>query len=333
MKFIDRAKIFIKSGDGGNGHVSFRKEKFVPMGGPDGGNGGKGGDLILRGNQHLNTLLDFRYKKKFLAENGIKGMKSRKTGKDGKSCIVQIPAGTQVFHEESGELLADITEHLQEVVIASGGRGGKGNSEFATSTRQAPRFATEGKLGEEFEIRLELKLLANVGIVGFPNVGKSTLISVISSAKPKIADYPFTTLIPNIGMVKAGEYESFAVADIPGLIEGASEGKGLGHEFLRHVERCQVLLFMLDAASEDIENDYKILKNELISFNPEMAKKTEIIAITKIDTLPPEDLAELENIKINGQETILISSVTKRNTELLVKKMWQEVKINKEIET
>ncbi len=329
MKFIDRAKIFIKSGDGGNGHVSFRKEKFVPMGGPDGGNGGKGGDLILRGNEHLNTLLDFRYNRKFLAENGIKGMKSRKTGKDGKACIIQIPAGTQIFHAESNELLADITEHNEEVVIAKGGRGGKGNSEFATATRQAPRFASEGKVGEGFEISLELKLLANVGIVGFPNVGKSTLISVISSAKPKIADYPFTTLVPNIGMVKAGEYESFAVADIPGLIQGASKGKGLGHEFLRHVERCQVLLFMLDSSSEDIESDYNILKNELISFNPDMAGKAKIMALAKTDMLTPDDSEELKNMKIDGVETILISSVTKHNIELLVKKMWQEVKSNK----
>ncbi|MFN3270140.1 MAG: Obg family GTPase CgtA, partial [Candidatus Kapaibacteriota bacterium] len=233
MKFIDIAKIHVKAGNGGNGIVSFHREKFIPKGGPDGGNGGRGGHIILRANPNMTTLLDFKYKSHFKAENGKPGSSNNKTGKSGEDLIIEVPCGTVVKNAESGEIIADLTEAGQECIVAKGGRGGRGNAEFATPTNQTPRFAEKGQPGEELDLILELKVIADVGIVGFPNVGKSTLISVISDAKPKIADYPFTTLTPNLGVVKIDIGKNYVVADIPGLIEGASEGKGLGLEFLR----------------------------------------------------------------------------------------------------
>lgn len=328
MKFIDSAEISVSSGHGGRGHVSFRREKFVAKGGPDGGNGGRGGDVVFEANPNMNTLLDFRYQRNYQAEDGKPGAKSRKTGKDGKDVIIKVPVGTEIINIENNELIADITESNSKIVIAKGGIGGKGNSEFATATRQAPRFAQDGLPGEEFQVRLELKLLANVGIVGFPNVGKSTLISVISAAKPKIADYPFTTLIPNIGIVKVGDYDTFAVADIPGLIEGASEGKGLGHEFLKHVERTQVLLYLLDAYSEDPVSDYETLKNELSTYNPEMLEKSEIIALSRVDGLIEEQRHEINNLTINGNKPLLISSISGENIDQLVNQMWNAIQAN-----
>ena len=246
MKFIDIANIEVKSGNGGKGHISFRREKFVAKGGPDGGNGGKGGDLIIKGDNHLSTLLDFKYSKVYEAENGVDGGKNLCTGRNGKDRIIKVPVGTLVKNTETGEVIADIIEAGQMEIIAKGGSGGKGNAEFKNSINQAPRYAQPGIPGVEMKITLELKLLADVGLVGFPNVGKSTLISVVSAAKPKIADYHFTTLVPNLGVVKIAESKSFVIADIPGLIEGASDGKGLGHQFLRHVERTKLLVFIND---------------------------------------------------------------------------------------
>ena len=259
MKFVDIAAVYIKAGDGGNGHVSFRKEKFVPKGGPDGGNGGKGGNVVLRVDLQMNTLLDFKYKRQFIAENGQHGGKSRKTGRDGKDMVLNLPIGT-VVKDIEGNIIADLSEQNQDFILAAGGNGGFGNSMFATATNQAPRFANSGQIGPEMEVIFELKLLADVGLVGLPNAGKSTLISVISSAKPKIADYPFTTLVPNLGIVSIDVGKSFTVADIPGLIEGAADGKGLGTQFLRHVERCKTLVFLVSAESETPEKDYKTLK-------------------------------------------------------------------------
>ncbi|MDC1068338.1 GTPase ObgE [Candidatus Kapabacteria bacterium] len=328
MKFIDSAKIHVESGAGGNGHVSFRREKFVPNGGPDGGNGGKGGDVVLEADPHTNTLLEFNFVKKYKAEDGHHGQKSRKTGKNGKDIIIKIPAGTLVKDIESGDVIVDLANKGDQHVLIKGGWGGKGNSEFANATRQAPRFATDGKPAIEQHLELELKLLANVGIVGFPNAGKSTLISSISAAKPKVADYPFTTLVPNLGVVKFGQYNSFTVADIPGLIEGASEGKGLGIQFLRHVERCQVLLYLLDAASDDPEKEYNTLKNELRKFNPEMLEKAEIIAFSKMDTLIEEQHEEVNSIKINGKTPLKISSVTRLNLDKLTQMLYNTIQAN-----
>lgn len=328
MKFIDSAKIFVSSGSGGNGHVSFRREKFVPNGGPDGGNGGKGGDVYLVADQHLNTLLEFNFTRKYEAENGKPGQKARKTGKNGKDIHIKMPVGTQVKNLETGEIVADLEEIGQSEKILKGGWGGKGNSEFATPTRQAPRFATEGKPGKELHLELELKLLANVGIVGFPNAGKSTLISSISAAKPKIADYPFTTLTPNLGVVKYGDYNSFTVADIPGLIEGASDGKGLGIQFLRHVERCQVLLYLIDINSEEPEEDYNTLKNELQKYNPEMLEKNEIVALSKYDLLYGDDAKEAEKITINGKKPLIISSATRYNLDNLINLLYKSINAN-----
>lgn len=325
MKFIDIAKIDVKAGNGGNGHVSFRREKFVSKGGPNGGNGGKGGDIIIKSNPNLNTLLDFKYIRNYSAENGQPGGKSNKSGKSGKDKIIYVPTGTIVKDLETDRVLADINEDNQEVLLAKGGKGGKGNAEFATSTRQAPRFATDGKEGDGYSLGLELKLIAQVGIVGFPNVGKSTLISVISAAKPKIADYHFTTLIPNLGIVKYGEYDSFTVADIPGLIEGASDGKGLGTQFLRHVERCKILLFLLDANSEDVEQDYRILKNELKKHNEEIMEKEELIAISKLDSVDDERRKELSEVVINGVKPILLSSVAHENIKEIKDMMWNKL--------
>lgn len=327
MKFIDTAKIFIKSGNGGKGVVSFRREKFVPKGGPDGGNGGKGGDVILKVDPHLNTLLDFKYKNIYNASDGKPGDKARRSGKSGEDTIIRVPAGTEIIDLDSEEVIADLTEPGQLYTLARGGAGGLGNAEFTSPTRQAPRFAQPGMPGEEKNIMLELKLIADIGIVGLPNVGKSTLISVISAAKPKIADYPFTTLVPNLGIVSMGESKSYTVADIPGLIEGAHEGKGLGIQFLRHVERTRALIFLIDAFSVDHAGDYQTLLDELNKYNPVMKKKKRIVCISRIDGLGEGERREIEKVKFRGyrKKPLFISSVTHENIEKLKWDMWEIV--------
>jgi GTP-binding protein len=317
----------VKSGNGGAGHISFRREKFVPKGGPDGGNGGKGGDVIFKADQHLSTLLDFKYNRYYAADNGVPGGKKGCTGRDGKDTIIRIPCGTLIKDAKTEEIIVDLTENGEEFIIAKGGKGGKGNKEFTTPTNQTPRYAQPGLPGEEYDLILELKLIADVGIVGYPNVGKSTLISVISEAKPKIADYPFTTLVPNLGMVRIGDYQNYVIADIPGLIEGAAEGKGLGHQFLRHVDRCRVLLFMIDATSEDPKNDFETLMNELLMYNPEMGWKKKIVCFSKSDLIDEERSKEIQKIKFKKvtKKSILISSVMHQNTDLLKKLMWEEI--------
>jgi GTP-binding protein len=327
MKFIDTANVIIKSGDGGPGHISFRREKFVPKGGPDGGTGGKGGDIIFKTDRHLNTLLDFKYKRNYAAGNGKPGMKSNKTGKDGLSLEIKVPCGTVIKDFATDDVIADLVDDGMKYVLAEGGIGGRGNSEFTTSTNQAPRYAEPGRPGKEFEITLELKLIADVGLVGLPNVGKSTLISVISAAKPKIADYPFTTLVPNLGIVSIGESQSFTVADIPGLIEGAADGKGLGIQFLRHVERTRLLVFLLDCFSPDPANDLKTLRNELKKYNPQMLKKKSIICISRVDCIDEATKKELSKKRFGkgfGQP-FLISSVTGENINELKFEMWKNL--------
>ena len=317
MKFIDDANIFIKSGDGGEGHVSFRKEKFVPKGGPDGGTGGRGGDVVFVGNRNLSTLLDIRFVRQYYAEDGIPGGKSRKTGKNGKNIEVKVPVGTLIKNPETDELICDIAEHDQRYVIARGGKGGKGNAEFATSTNQVPHYAQPGIPGQEMNIYLELKLIADVGLVGFPNAGKSTLISVLSSAKPKIADYPFTTLVPNLGIVRAADYKTFVIADIPGIIEGASQGKGLGIQFLRHIERTKMLVFLIDANSEDPVKDYEVLNNELNTYSEKMRLKERIICFSKTDTIIEEQAEELSGLDFGEFKPLSISSVAHMNMDKL----------------
>lgn len=325
MKFIDLAKIVIKSGDGGNGHISFRREKYVPKGGPDGGNGGKGGDVVFLVDPNLNTLLDFKYKRFYKAENGKPGGKSNKTGKNGKDIIIKVPPGTIIKDAVTEQVIADLSLNNDKVTVLFGGAGGKGNAEFATPTNQTPRYAEEGKPGEELEVILELKLIADVGIVGMPNAGKSTLISAISAAKPKIADYPFTTLIPNLGIVKIDLDKSFVVADIPGLIENASEGKGLGIQFLRHVERTNVLVFLIDSLSENPKKDYKILLNELKKYNPKMLEKNKIICLSKVDALIEEHRKKLTKLSFGKYEPkpLLISSVSGESIDKLKKLLWE----------
>lgn len=325
MKFIDIAKISVKAGDGGDGHISFRKEKFVPKGGPDGGDGGNGGNVILQAYPHVNTLIDFKYKRSFFAENGVHGGKSRKYGRYGKDLIIKVPVGTIVKDSITEEVICDLEEAGQEYIIAKGGSGGWGNARFTTATNQTPRNANPGLPGEEFELILELKLLADVGLVGFPNAGKSTLISVISAAKPKIADYPFTTLVPNLGVVDMGEYQSFVVADIPGLIEGAAEGKGLGHQFLRHVERTSVLVFLMDINVSDPEEEYRTLAAEIEKYNPEMAFKKRIICLSKSDTVSDDDKQETLNTYFKDLKApvFVISAVAHENIDKLKSKIWE----------
>lgn len=331
MKFVDFARIHVKAGDGGAGAVSFRREKFVPKGGPDGGDGGRGGSIVLRANAHLNTLLDFHFKKNYKAERGAHGQGANKTGKSGKDIILQVPVGTLVRDATTGELLGDLIADGQEVVVARGGLGGRGNAAFATATNQAPREYEVGEPGEEREIELELKLLADVGLVGFPNAGKSTLISVISAAKPKIADYPFTTLAPNLGIVRVDEGASFVVADLPGLIEGAHAGKGLGVQFLRHIERTKVLVVLLDATREDIVADFRTLQREMKLFNKALLEKPYIIAVTKTDLLDDAALRKLRRVQFpssrNGHTPPihLISSVARKGLRELVQEMWRFV--------
>lgn len=323
MKFVDIARVEVKAGDGGVGCVSFRREKFVPKGGPDGGDGGRGGSVIVRVNRHLNTLLDFQYKRRYAAPRGEHGMGSLKTGKSGRDVVLEVPVGTLLRDAATGEIVADLVAEGDEVILARGGRGGRGNAAFATSVNQAPREYELGTPGEEREVDLELKLLADVGLVGFPNAGKSTLISVISAARPKIAEYPFTTLVPNLGIVSAGESRSFVVADIPGLIEGAHEGKGLGTQFLRHVERTRVLVFLLDSTSPRPKTDYRILLNELKQFNIDLLEKPRIVVFTKTDITEPARVKKLAAMEFAGASVHAISAVTGVGVKKLVESMWR----------
>jgi len=322
VKFVDSASIFVQAGDGGKGCVSFRREKFVPKGGPDGGDGGRGGHLWLRTNKQLTTLLDFKYKKKYIAVRGVHGQGARKTGKDGGDVVIDVPCGTIVRNAETQEILADMTGEDQEILIARGGKGGRGNQHFATPTRQAPRYAEPGQKGEELTLEMELKLMADVGLVGFPNAGKSTLISVLSAAKPKIADYPFTTLVPNLGIVRYEEYKSFVMADIPGIIEGAAEGKGLGLQFLRHIERTKILAVLVSVDAPDIAEEYRTLLGELEKFNKGLLDKPRLVVVTKMDIAPEgfEIPAFEEGIKV-----LPISSVSGQGLKDLKDELWKEV--------
>lgn len=321
--FIDRAKIKVKAGDGGNGVTAFRREKFVPRGGPSGGDGGVGGSVWIEATEGLNTLLHLRYNPEHKAERGRHGEGSNRHGKDGDDAVVNVPVGTQIFNAETSELLFDFTETGQRFLAAKGGKGGWGNSHFATPTRRAPKFHYMGRPGDEKELQLELKLIADVGLVGFPNAGKSTLISVISAAKPKIADYPFTTLEPNLGVVDMGDYKTFVVADIPGLIEGASEGAGLGDRFLRHVERTKLILHLVDVSSfsdRDPVDDYQIIDRELANYDEALAKRPQIVVATKIDSLDdPERVEKLKKrAKKDRKEFFAISSVANIGIKELV---------------
>jgi GTP-binding protein len=321
--FIDYVKICCRSGKGGAGSAHFARTKGNPKGGPDGGNGGRGGHIIIKGNQQLWTLLHLKYTKHIYAEHGESGSSNLKTGADGKDKIIEVPLGAVARDAETGEFLGEITEHNQELVMLQGGRGGKGNDHFKSSTFQTPRFSQPGEEGIEKWIIFELKLLADVGLVGFPNAGKSTLLSVMSAAKPEIADYPFTTLTPNLGMVYYRDHRSFVMADIPGIIEGASEGKGLGLRFLRHIERNSLLLFMIPADANDIKKEYKILNNELKKYNPELLDKQRILSISKSDILDEVMIQQMRKTLPKGVPAIFISSVTGQGIEQLKDMIWK----------
>jgi GTPase len=323
--FIDYVKFCSRSGHGGAGCLHFHREKFIQKGGPDGGDGGRGGHIILRGNSQLWTLLHLKYRKHVIASNGNPGEEQDRTGADGKDEIIDVPLGTVAKQAETGEVICEISEDGQEVIITPGGRGGKGNAYFATSTRQAPQFAQPGEPGVEEWIILELKLLADVGLVGFPNAGKSTLLSVVSAAKPKIGDYPFTTLTPNLGVVKYRDDLSFVMADIPGIIEGAAEGKGLGIRFLRHIERNSLLLFMIPADAKDIAKEYDILLNELKKYNPELLDKKRLLAISKSDMLDDELRTEMKRELPQDLPAIFISSVTNQGILELKDLIWRHL--------
>lgn len=323
--FIDHAKINVKAGDGGNGIVAFRREKYVPMGGPAGGDGGKGGDIIFEADEGLRTLMDFRYQKHFKAGRGAHGQGKNMHGANGEDLIIKVPVGTVIKDDDTDQVIADLVTPGQRVVVAKGGRGGRGNARFATSRNKAPSISENGEPGEEKWIRLELKLLADVGLVGFPNAGKSTLISRISAARPKIADYPFTTLVPNLGVVRTKSKDTFVVADIPGLIENAHQGAGLGHNFLRHVERTKVLVFVLDTAQtegRDVLEDYNILRRELEFYNESLSRRPFLIAANKMDI--PEARENLQKLKDEfGDKVYEISAVTGAGVDVLVEKIYE----------
>jgi GTP-binding protein len=321
--FIDRAKIRVQGGHGGNGVMAFRREKFVPRGGPSGGDGGRGGDVWLEADESLNTLLHLRYNPLHIAPRGRHGEGSNCTGHEGADVTVRVPVGTQVFDAANGDMLHDFTGHGQRWLVARGGRGGFGNAHFATSTNRAPRYHQEGSPGEEFELQLELKLLADIGLVGYPNAGKSTLISTISAAKPKIADYPFTTLEPHLGVVDLGDFNTFVVADIPGLIEGAHQGAGLGDRFLRHIERTRLLLHLVDVSSvsgRDPVSDYEMINHELAEYDARLAQAPQIVVATKIDALDdPERLQRLKTrVEEDGRSFFAISAVAQTGVRELV---------------
>ncbi len=326
MQFIDEAKIFIRSGYGGNGCVSFRREANVPRGGPDGGDGGKGGDIIFECVAGLNTLIDFRYSQHFKASRGEGGMGQNRHGKNAEDLIIKVPAGTQIFDEESDSLIADITEIGQKVILCKGGRGGVGNAHFKSSINQAPKFAQSGEPGEEMWIWLKLKLLSDAGLIGLPNAGKSTFLSVVSRAKPKIADYPFTTLKPQLGVVYVDEKE-FTLADLPGLIKGAHEGVGLGVRFLKHVERCGVNIHLIDASSENVVESYEIIRDELEGYGPELSSKPEIVVLSKADSVSEDEIKQkikaLKKLKI--KKIMVISAVTHQGVTELLREVMAEI--------
>lgn len=345
IMFADLVKIYIKAGDGGNGRLSFLHEKYREFGGPDGGDGGFGGDVIFRVNPSWNTLYFYKTHRKLLAENGENGKERRKHGRNGKDLIIDVPIGTTIYDEKTNELVADLDINNKEFLIAEGGDGGFGNAHFISSTRQKPQFAELGTRGEEYDLRLELKLIADVGLVGLPNIGKSTFLSVVSSAKPKIADYPFTTVTPNLGVVEKYGTSGFVIADIPGLIEGASHGKGLGDEFLRHIERTRVIVHFLDALSDNLEEDFKLINQELAEYNKDILQKPQVLAISRADLLNKKEKNEVikiaeKIIKNNkkvfkyGQKPFIFSAVTHEGVKELVFEIERELeKIPKEVET
>ena len=328
--FVDQAKIYIKAGDGGDGAVSFHREKYVAAGGPDGGDGGKGGDIVFVVDDNISNLIDFRYKRKYVAEKGQNGGGKNCSGRNAPDLVVKVPRGTVVKEIKSGRILADLSTD-EPAIIAHGGKGGRGNAHFATSTRQIPKFAKPGFRGDEYEVMLELKLIADVGLVGFPNVGKSTLISVASAAKPKIANYHFTTLTPVLGVVKIEEGKSFVMADIPGLIEGASEGVGLGHEFLRHVERCRLIVHVIDVSGSegrDPIEDFKAINHELENFSMELAEAPQIVAANKSDMATPEQIERLRNyVEDQGLLFYEISAATTKGTKELMYGVWERLSV------
>ncbi|MBQ3008987.1 MAG: GTPase ObgE [Oscillospiraceae bacterium] len=328
IQFVDVARIHIKAGNGGNGAVAFHREKYVAAGGPDGGDGGRGGNVVFRGERNLSTLMDFRYKRKYIAKNGEDGRGGRQTGKSAEDLVIKVPIGTVIKDAESGLVIADISEE-KDYVVARGGRGGLGNQHFATPTRQIPNFAKPGYRGEEMDVTLELKLIADVGLIGFPNVGKSTLISAISSAKPKIANYHFTTLTPVLGVVRVDEEASFVAADIPGIIEGASEGVGLGHDFLRHVERCRLLLHVVDVAGSEYRDpieDFKLINSELVNFSEELSKRPQIAIANKADIATEEDIQRFRDFcEEQGIELFVISAATRQGLTDLVQTVYNEL--------
>lgn len=321
--FADYVKVYCRSGNGGPGAVSFRREKFVPKGGPDGGDGGKGGSVVLRGNDQYWTLIHLRYQRHLYARNGEPGGGKRCTGADAEDIVIEVPLGTVVRNEETGEKVGEVTENGEELVLLEGGMGGRGNWHFKTSTNQTPRYSQPGIAGKEGTYIIELKLLADIGLVGFPNAGKSTLLATVSAAKPKIDNYPFTTLEPNLGIVEYYDHKSFVMADIPGIIEGAHEGKGLGTRFLRHIERNSILLFMIPADSKNIKKEYGILLNELEQHNPELVDKQRILAISKSDMLDEVLIEQMQKELPKDVESVFISAVTNYNIQELKDMLWQ----------
>ena len=324
--FIDYIRVYCRSGKGGAGSAHLRREKFIPKGGPDGGDGGRGGHIIIRGNSQLWTLLHLRYTRHLTAEAGKPGGRQRSTGASGKDVIIEVPLGTVVKDSDTREVVAEVTQHDEEYILLPGGKGGRGNVHFKSSTRQTPRYAQPGESGRESSFIMELKVLADVGLVGFPNAGKSTLLSVVSAAKPEIADYPFTTLVPNLGMVPYRDSRSFVMADIPGIIEGAHKGKGLGHRFLRHIERNALLLFMVPADQENIEKEYLILLHELKAYNPELLDKQRMLAVTKCDLIADDELEVLKNKLRSSLPEVAksyISAHTTMGIESLKDRLWQ----------
>ena len=326
--FVDYVKIFCRSGHGGAGSAHFRREKFVAFGGPDGGDGGRGASIILRGNSQYWTLIHLKYKRHIFAEDGQAGSGARSSGRDGRDIVIDVPLGTVARDAETGETVCEVTEDGQKAVLLAGGRGGLGNWHFKTATNQAPRYAQPGEDGREGTFILELKLLADVGLVGFPNAGKSTLLSVVSAARPKIADYAFTTLEPNLGIVECRDGHSFVMADIPGIIEGAHEGRGLGTRFLRHIERNSMLLFMIPADSDDIVRDYEILLGELTMYNPELLDKGRLLAVTKCDMLDEELMEHVREILPEGIDAMLVSSVSGMGIAELKDELWSRLNGN-----